>query len=74
MKKTELEKYLGCNVEIILFDGDTIKGELHKTREEIFKNDPNLYIPNNYYFLIKPYSYLFRSSHVKQIKAAGGRK
>ena len=59
MKREELEKHLGRTVEITLFDGDTIKGELHKTREERFKNEPNLYIPYNYYFLINPQSCIF---------------
>lgn len=68
MKRTELEKYLNSNVEITLFDGDVIQGELHKTREEMFKNDANLYIPNNYYFLIKPQSCVFRCSHVKKVE------
>lgn len=56
MNRDKLEKHLGKNVEVTLFDGDVIKGELHKTREERFKNEPILYVPNNYYFLIKPQS------------------
>lgn len=44
MKREKLEQYLGKKVKITLFDGEVIKGELHKTGEEQFKNDPDLYI------------------------------
>lgn len=67
MKREKLEKYLGKIVEIILFDGDVVNGELHKTGEERFKEDPNLYIPNNYYFLTEPQSCIFKCSHVKTL-------
>lgn len=67
MKRDKLKKYLGQNVEITLFDGDIIKGELHKTREEQFKNEPNLYIPYNYYFLTNSPSCVFKCSHVKKL-------
>lgn len=67
MKREKLEKQLGKIVEITLFDGKVIKGELHKTREERFKNEPNLYIPYNYYFLINPQSCIFKCSHVTKI-------
>lgn len=67
MKREELEKHMGKIVEITLFDGDVIKGELHKTREERFKNEPNLYVPDNYYFLINPQSCIFKCSHVKKL-------
>ena len=67
MKREELEKHLGNIVEITLFDGDIIKGELHRTREERFKNEANLYIPYNYYFLINPQSCIFKCSHVKKL-------
>lgn len=67
MKRSELEKYLGKTVEITLFDNDVITGVLHKTGEEKFKYDPNLYIPKNCYFLL-PQSCLFKCSHVKKLK------
>lgn len=67
MKREKLEEYLGKSVEITMFDGEAIKGELHKTKEERFKNEPNLYIPFNCYFLIKPQSFLFKCSHVKKV-------
>ncbi len=68
MKRSELEKYLGKTVTITLFDNEVITGKLHKTGEKMFKNDPNLYIPKNLYFLINPQSCLFRCSHVKKLK------
>ena len=68
MKKEELEKYVCKKVQITLFDKKIIEGELHKTREEQFINDPNLYLPNKRYFLINPQSCLFRCSHVIKIK------
>lgn len=68
MKREELEKYIGKKVQIILFDKEIIEGELHKTREERFRNDPNLYLPDKRYFLINPQSCLFRCSHVIKIK------
>lgn len=67
MKREKLEKYLGKIVEITLFNEEVIKGELHKTREERFKNEPNLYIPYNYYFLINPQSCIFKCSHVTKV-------
>lgn len=68
MKREELEKYIGKKVQIILFDKEIIEGELHKTREERFRNDSNLYLPDKRYFLINPQSCLFRCSHVIKIK------
>lgn len=68
VKRSDLEKHLGGAVTITLFDNEVITGELHKTGEERFKNDPNLYIPRKWYFLTGPQSCLFRSSHVKKLK------
>ena len=68
MKRSDLEKHLGKVVTITLFDNEIITGELHKSGEERFKNNPNLYIPQNLYFLICPQSCLFRSSHLKKLK------
>lgn len=68
MKKDELEKYIGEKVHITLFDKTVCEGELHKTEEEQFKNDPNLYLHKNFYFCVNPQSCLFRSSHVTKIK------
>ncbi len=74
MTRTELEKYLGKNVKITLFDGDVIIGQLHKTGEGNFKNNPNLYIPRNRYFCILDtggISCVFRVSHIKSLKEIG---
>ena len=72
MIRTEFEKYLGQNVEIDIFDGTIIQGILHKTGEEIFKNNANLYIPRNYYFCVddngESVACLFRVSHVKKLQ------
>lgn len=72
MKRSDLEKYLGKKVEIQIFDSEIFKGILHKTGEEMFKNDPGLYLPLNYYFITNKHgvskSFLFRSSHVKRLR------
>lgn len=72
MTREQLEKYLNEKVKVKLFDGDVIEGYLRKTGEEDFKDNPNLFIPKNYYFLVDDnlncISYLFRSSHVKKIQ------
>ena len=74
MKRSELEKHMGKTVTVTLFDNEVVTGELHKTGEEKFKNDPNLYLPQNLYFLtdwqksLYLQSCLFRCSHVKKLK------
>lgn len=73
MNRQYIEVFLDKLVEIKLFDGKIIRGYLHKTGEEIFKNDPNLYIPRKYYVLLDGYNndiynLVFRSSHIKKIK------
>ena len=76
MTRTEFEKYLGQNVEILIFDNTIIRGILHKTGEEMFKNNANLYIPRNYYFCIDEngecVKCIFRVSHVKKITRMDG--
>lgn len=76
MKKSELEKHLGKNVMITLFDNDIIEGSLHKTEEKIFDNEPNVhYSPNRYVLLnnkTRKSSCLFRSSHVKKLTEIRG--
>ena len=52
MKRSELEKHLGKQVEITKFYGDVVKGELHKTGEETFKHESDFLHPRNYYFVI----------------------
>jgi hypothetical protein len=44
MKRSELEKYLGKPVRIKLFNGRIEEGYLHKTGEEKYKYNPNLYL------------------------------
>lgn len=72
MKREQLEKYLNEKVKVQLFNGDTIEGYLRKTGEDDFKNNPNLYIPKNHYFLtdvaLNCVSCLFRVSHVVKIQ------
>lgn len=73
MTRTELEQHLGKRVKITLFDETVIDGFLHKTGEESFKNEPNLYVPRNYYFCTAsqsqvPISYIFKVSHIKELR------
>ncbi len=74
MKRDKLEEYLGEMIEVTLFDGDTYRGCLRKTRDEAFKNDASLFLPLKRYFMTdckeskKCTSCLFRSSHVTKIK------
>lgn len=76
MKRADLEKYLGKDVEIKLFDDEVIKGYLRKTQDEMFKHNPNLYFPKNWYFVTatceskRCISVLFRVSHIKSFKEA----
>lgn len=78
MLKAELEKHLGKTVEITLFDGDIYRGELHKTGEEKFKGNAELYLKPNRYFITNSslpifnccVSDIFRCSHVKKIRRA----
>lgn len=72
MLREKLEKYLEKYISIRLFDGKIYTGYLCKSgNKERFPNDPNLYIPRNYYFLIdendKVTSCLFRCSHVVRL-------
>ncbi len=73
MKREDLERYLGEMVEVIISDGSTYRGCLRKTGDQMFKDNPNLYIPKNHYFLTDTkdskncISCMFRSSHVKRL-------
>lgn len=66
-KKAQVEEALGKSVQLTFYDGNTLCGELHKTGEERFKNDPNLYLPKGFYTILGSHL-IFRSSHVKQIE------
>ncbi len=74
MDKNKIDKYLGKTVEVTIIDGSTLQGELHKTGEEIFKNEPNLYTPRNYYVLVNPQTLqankhtIFKCSHVQKLR------
>lgn len=72
MTREHLEKYLNKNVKVKLFNGDVFEGCLRKTGSEDFKNNPNLYILKNRYFLtdnnLNCISCLFRVSHVVKIQ------
>lgn len=48
------------------------EGYLRKSGDERYRNDPNLYLPKNYYFLTDDYGVcktcLFRVSHIQNYK------
>jgi len=73
MTREQLERDLGREVALRLCDGTEITGVLRKTGESDFKNDPNLYLPKNYYFVTEKgtnvsKSCLFRVSHIQNYK------
>ena len=73
LTRSKLERYIGKNVVVTLFDGDVMHGFLRKTATEELKSDPNLYLPQGYYFLsgidvLDCKSCLFRVSHIKKLK------
>ena len=49
MKRSELEKYLGTKVKVVLHDNDSVIGTLGKTED--VKDDPNYYLNPKYYFV-----------------------
>ncbi|MGF6990388.1 hypothetical protein M2150_001649 [Lachnospiraceae bacterium PM6-15] len=64
--------FLGSEVSVRLYDGITVIGTLHKTGEEAFKHNPNLYVPRGRYFLTDrdgnlSGNIIFRVSHIKRI-------
>lgn len=71
-KREKLEKeFLGKDVVITLFDNDVLEGVLHKTGEECFKHDANLYVPKDRYFVTDSDNHvkkcIFKVSHIKKI-------
>lgn len=70
MKRSELEKFLGKEVEVSTINYSTFKGVLHKTDEEKYKDKYEISTKKNYYFCeVENKRYvLFRSSHVKKIR------
>lgn len=74
MQRGKLERYIGSNVEITLFDGSAIEGILYKTGTKRYQNNPDLYLRKNFYVLenvndTRDYSCIFRCSHVKKLVA-----
>jgi hypothetical protein len=71
MKKVIVDAFIGKKVSVKIND-EIITGTLEKTGTIKFKNDPNLFIPKNYYVVIDPEtrwnSFLFRSSSIKKIE------
>lgn len=71
MKRDKLEQYLGTEVAVTLFDHSVYEGTLRKTASEEYKDDPNLYIPKNSYFLTDDNgdvcSCIFKCSHVTKL-------
>lgn len=72
MRRERLEQMLGKKVEVTLVDKVKYTGILRKTRDEAFKNNLNLYLPNKFYFLTDEAnqcnSVLFRVSYVWKCK------
>ena len=70
MKREQLEQMLGKKVEVTLFGDTTYTGILRKTRDKMFRNNPNLFIPWQWYFLTDEtnpcISCMFRTSHVQK--------
>lgn len=61
MLKAELNKYLGLEVTVVLYDDSTLNGVLGYV--PIFSEKYNWKTPNYYYID----NYNFRASHVKQL-------
>ena len=81
--RKELEKHLGEQVEIVLFDNTIHSGILHKTNEKEFKTNTDLIIPinmqnlNNMYFVLnedKIFYRVFNVSHIRFFNVIGGKK
>lgn len=72
MRREQLEQMLCKKVEVTLFDKVKYTGILRKTRDEDFKDNPNLFYPLRYYFLTDEanqcVSCLFHTSHVRSCK------
>lgn len=72
MNRKALEENLGRRIKVRLFDGAEYEGYLRKSGDERYRNDPNLYLQKNYYFLTDDYGVcktcLFRVSHIQNYK------
>jgi len=65
MKRSDLEKHLGKNVKVTIFDGDILSGVLRKCP------DYPLYNKNLYYCTGIRDNTLFRCSHVDKLEVIG---
>lgn len=74
VRKKDLDTYLDQEVCITLFDGSVLTGYLMKTGDELVRQNPNLYLPKNYYFLVETLGDnvskggLFRCSHIRKLE------
>lgn len=72
MNRKALEENLGRRIKVRLFDGAEYEGYLRKSGDERYRNDPNLYLTKNYYFLTDDYGVcktcLFLVSHIQNYK------
>lgn len=72
MRRERLEQMLGKKVEVTLVDKVKYTGILRKSRDEAFRDNPNLFYPLRYYFLTDEAnqcnSALFRVSYVWKCK------
>lgn len=67
MKKADFMKMVGKNVEVTLFDGDVLRGQL--SFADTFSEKHGWKKPG--YFYIAGYPVSFRFSHVKKVKETG---
>lgn len=71
MLKAKVEEYVGKEVTVTLFDGDTYSGKLRKTgTEELRDENYTLFLTKGRYFVEMDYhiSPCFRSSHIIKLK------
>lgn len=70
MKREKLEQMLNKKVKATILNTELV-GILRKSDDEIFKDNPNLYLSEKFYFLEDSsgaMSFLFHSSHVQKCK------
>lgn len=74
MKKSELEKHLGCYVIIYINNGNDYCGYLYQTQDEKFKDKLEFYLKKNSYVLMlgnRSSSCVFKLSHITKIIGTG---
>lgn len=64
--KIELEKFIGKNVEVTIFDGDVYKGILISNEEK--NNKSSMWFSNKGFYHCDGSKYHFRSSHVIKVR------